>query len=263
MKSPLEQLTDEIHEVALLVHSAQERAEDREIVKSAHLAVDRLSQHYRELSSHGADSERDAIERKLGRRVTDLRRMASTLPRIGSIASEHTGDQPNAGPSQVQARRITGVSWRSEAALGAAIPPALRVGGEVDGWCGPCDGLTTHHIIAMVDSMPKQVVCQACGGRHGFRTTPARKSAVESAKPTTPKESEAVRKAEQKAEELRALGREVAETSQVRVFNARERYKVGEVIAHPDYGRGKVENVLRSSMLVRFPNGGLKSLMLN
>jgi hypothetical protein len=106
-------------------------------------------------------------------------------------------------------------------------------------------------------------VCQSCGGRHGFRTTPARKSAVESAKPTTPKESEAVRKAEQKAEELRALGREVAETSQVRVFDARERYKVGEVISHPDYGRGKVENVLRSSMLVRFPNSGLKSLMLS
>jgi hypothetical protein len=263
MKSPLEQLTDEIHEVALLVHSAQERAEDREIVKSAHLAVDGLSKHYRELSTSGPDSERDAIERKFGRRVTDLRRMASTLPRIGSIASEHTGDQPSAGPSQVQARRITGVSWRSEAALGAAIPPALRVGGEVDCWCGPCEGLTTHHIIAMVDSTPKQVVCQSCGGRHGFRTTPARKGTVESAKPSTPKESEAVRKAEQKAEELRALGREVAETSQVRAFDPRERYKVGEVIAHPDHGRGKVENVLRSSMLVRFPNSGLKSLMLN
>src|ERR1017187_2962978 len=204
MKSPLEQLTDEIHEVALLVHSAQERAEDREIVTSAHLAVDRLSQHYRELASDGPESERDAIERKFGRRVTDLRRMASTLPRIGAIASGHTGDQANAGPSRVQERRITGVSWRSEAVLGAALPPALRVGGEVDAWCGPCDGLTTHHIIAMVDQTPKQVVCQACGGRHGFRTTPARKSAAESAKPTTPKESEAVRKAEQKAEELRA-----------------------------------------------------------
>jgi hypothetical protein len=38
---------------------------------------------------------------------------------------------------------------------------------------------------------------------------------------------------------------------------------VGEVISHPDFGRGKVETVLRSSMLVRFPNGGLKSIMLN
>jgi hypothetical protein len=38
---------------------------------------------------------------------------------------------------------------------------------------------------------------------------------------------------------------------------------VGEVISHPEFGRGKVETVLRSSMLVRFPNGGLKSLMLS
>ncbi len=263
MTSPLQQLTDEIHEVALLVHSAQERAEDREIVKSAHLAVEQLSKRYRDLATSGPESERDTIERKLGRRVTDLRRLASTLPRIGAIASEHTGDQASAGPSEVQERRITGVSWRSEAGLGAVLPPALRVGGEVDAWCGPCDGLTTHHIIAMVDEIPKQVVCQACGGRHGFRTTPARKSATESSKPTTPKESEAARKAEHKAEELRALGREVAESTQVRNFDARDRYKVGEIISHPEYGRGKVETVLRSSMLVRFPNGGLKSLMLS
>jgi hypothetical protein len=264
MTSSLDQLTDEIREVALLVHSAQERAEDREIVKNAHLAVEKLSQRYRELSTHGSDAEREAIERKLGRRVTDLRRMASTLPRIGGVTNERTGDQASAAPSEVQERRITGVSWRSEDPLGRTVPPALRVGGEVDAWCGPCETLTTHHIIAMVGSTPKQVVCQACGGRHGFRTTPARKSPPEGPRAAdTPQATEAARRAEQKAEELRALGRELAETSDVRPFNARDRYKVGEVISHPDFGRGKVETVLRSSMLVRFPNGGLKSLMLS
>jgi hypothetical protein len=265
MTSPIEQLTDEIRDVALLVHSAQERAEDREIVKNAHLAVERLSVHYRELCSTGSEAERAAIERKLGRRVTDLRRMASTLPRIGVLASEHTGDQASAGPSGVQERRITGVSWRIDQPPRASdFSLTLRVGGEVDSWCGPCDGLTTHHIIAMVDQMPKQVVCQACGGRHGYRTTPARKSPAEiAAQASAPKESEAARRAEQKAEELRALGREVAEAENSRTFNARERYKVGEIISHPDYGRGKVETVLRSSLLVRFPTGGLKSLMLS
>jgi hypothetical protein len=263
MTSSLEQLTEEIREVALLVHSAQERAEDREIVKSAHLAVESLSKRYRELSTTGSESERDAIERKLGRRVTDLRRLASTLPRIGAIASEQTGDQASAAPSEVEARRITGVSWRSHGRA-VATGPAIRVGGEVDAWCGPCDGLTTHHVIAMVGDTPKQVVCQACGGRHGYRTTPARaKPAAESAGSSATPEPEAVRRAEQKAEELRALGREVADAAQVRSFDARERYKVGEIIAHPDFGRGKVETVLRSSLLVRFPSGGLKSLMLN
>jgi hypothetical protein len=264
MTSPLEQLTEEIHEVALLVHSAQERAEDRELVKNAHLAVENLSKHYRELCTDGTEAERAAVERKLGRRVTDLRRIASTLPRIGAIASEQTGDQVSAAPSEVQERRITGVSWRSEAPLGGILPPALRVGGEVDAWCGPCEGLTTHNIIAMVGDTPKQVVCQACNGRHGYRTTPARKPSKEPAQPEHGSQtSELARRAEVKAEELRALGRELAETAQVRPFSARERYRVGEVLSHPEYGRGKVETVLRSSLLVRFPNGGLKSLMLN
>jgi hypothetical protein len=263
MTSSLDQLTDEIREVALLVHSAQERVEDREIVKNAHLAVERLSKHYRELSTTGPEAERDSIERRLGRRVTDLRRLASTLPRIGSIASEQTGDQASAAPSEVEARRITGVSWRSETSQETTIPPALRVGGEVDAWCGPCDGLTTHSVIAMVGNTPKQVVCQACNARHGYRTTPARKSPGETPKAQTPQESEAARRAEQKAEELRALGRELAEIGQVRAFDARDRYKVGEVISHPEFGRGKVETVLRSSLLVRFPSGGLKSLMLS
>jgi hypothetical protein len=48
----------------------------------------------------------------------------------------------------------------------------------------------------------------------------------------------------------------------VRVFDPKERYKAGEIIVHAEYGRGKIENVLRSSLLVRFPIGGLKSLML-
>jgi hypothetical protein len=263
MTSSLDQLTEEIREIALLVHSAQERAEDRELVKNAHLAVERLSRRYRELSTTGPENERDSIERKLGRRITDLRRLASTLPRIGAIASEQTGDQASAAPSEVEKRRITGVSWRSNAPGATVLPPAVRVGGEVDAWCGPCDGLTTHHVIAMVGDTPKQVVCQACGGRHGYRTTPARaKPASESEPASGAPESEAVRRAEQKAEELRALGRELAEAAQVRSFDARERYKVGEVISHPEFGRGKVETVLRSSLLVRFPNGGLKSLML-
>ena len=68
--------------------------------------------------------------------------------------------------------------------------------------------------------------------------------------------------AKRKAAELRALGEEVSAAPHVRVFDPKERYKAGEIIVHPEYGRGKIENVLRSSLLVRFPIGGLKSLML-
>ena len=60
-----------------------------------------------------------------------------------------------------------------------------------------------------------------------------------------------------------ALGSAFATAAEtVRVFDPKERYKAGEIISHPEFGRGKIENVLRSSLLVRFPIGGLKSLML-
>jgi hypothetical protein len=259
----IDELTAEIREVALLVHTAQEQSDDRERVIAAYQGVERLSQRYRELTATLSEGEKMRVERNMGRRVTDLRRLASGLPRIAALAGS-TPDRQVAGPSVAGERRITGVTWRNDEPK--PRPDAPHVGGETESWCGPCDRLTTHKIVAMVGAEPKQVVCDACGGRHNYRTTPARKGTVEPtptpSRQVSSQEQEAVRKAEQKAEELRALAREVAEAPDVKRFEPRERYRPGDIISHPDFGRGKVETVLRSSMLVRFANGGLKSLLL-
>ncbi len=55
---------------------------------------------------------------------------------------------------------------------------------------------------------------------------------------------------------------ELNAATDARTFDPKERYKPGEIIYHPEFGRGKVETVLRASMLVRFAQGGLKPLML-
>ena len=68
--------------------------------------------------------------------------------------------------------------------------------------------------------------------------------------------------AAKRAEAQRALAEELATAQTVRAFNPKERYKTGEIISHPEYGRGKIENVLRSSLLVRFSRSGLKPLTL-
>jgi hypothetical protein len=262
----IDELTAEARDVALLVHTAQEQSEDRDRVVAAHEGVDRLSQRYRELCAGLSEMEKMKVERTLGRRVTDLRRLASLLPRIGNISTS-TPDRQVSGPSLAGERRITGVSWRTNA---TKPPPtqAARVGGEIDAWCGPCEAMTTHKIVAMVGDDPKQVVCDACGGRHNYRTTPARKGGPEAApvstgRQATNQELEASRRAEAKAEELRALSREVASAAEVKNFDPKERYRPGDIISHLEYGRGKVETVLRASLLVRFSNGGLKSLMLS
>jgi hypothetical protein len=260
----VEQLTEEIREVALQVSAASERAEERDFVLATHQAVERVSERYRRLFASLSEGDKLKVDRSLGRRMSDIKRLAALLPRVGTAPSS-TPDR-RAGVSEVGERRITGVSWGAGNRAASAGSGRYKVGGDVEAWCSPCGKLTEHSIVAMVGDQPKQVVCQACNARHGYRTAPARNRAAEvpvPARTITGAEREAAKRADQKAAELRALATEVAEATEVRPFDPKARYKAGEIISHPEFGRGKIETVLRSSLLVRFSVGGLKSLMLN
>jgi hypothetical protein len=255
----LDELSNEIRDVALQVHLAEERKDERDVVAAAHAGIERLSRRYRELLQSLTPGEQLRAERALGRRVVDLKRLASLLPKIPAASVESTPDRA-AGGGAPEDRRITGVSWSHDR---RAPAPKLGVGGDVESWCGRCGEATTHSIVAMVGSEPKQVLCQVCGSRHTHRTGPARRPTASGAA-ASPGEDRprADPEAQRRAAELRALGEEVAAAATVRVFDPKERYKAGEIIVHAEYGRGKIENVLRSSLLVRFSVGGLKSLML-
>jgi hypothetical protein len=256
----LEKLNDEIRDVALQVHLAEERKDERDVVAAAHAGVERLSRRYRELMQSLSPGEQMRADRALGRRVVDLKRMAAQLPKVpAAVTAESTPDRA-AGGGAPEDRRITGVSWSHE----RRVPVAkLGVGADVESWCGKCGESTTHSIVAMVGQEPKQVLCQVCGSRHTHRTGPARQKAASATPSAGDDRPRAVDpEAQKRAAGLRALGEEVAAAANVRVFDPKERYKTGEIIVHAEFGRGKIENVLRSSLLVRFPIGGLKSLML-
>jgi hypothetical protein len=256
----LDQVTQDIRDVALQVHAAQERLEDRDFVAAVHEAVDRMNRRFKELLASLPPGEQISAERALGRRVADVRRMASLLPRIPAGFVVSTPDRQVSGVSVIGERRITGVSWTDDRGAPSA---GQRVGGEVEAWCGKCGELKTHNIIAMVGTVPKQVLCQSCGSRHAYRAGPARKRAAEGTpEAMAPRTQAPDREAARRAELLRVLAEEVAAAPTVRLFNPKERYKAGEIIAHPEYGRGKIENVLRASLLVRFPRSGLKPLSL-
>jgi hypothetical protein len=259
----IESLQDEIRDATLLVHQAEERKDERDVVQSALESVARLSERYRVLMQTLSGADQMRAERALGRRIMDLKRMGSLLPKIPIANVESTPDRVAGGGAPGQ-RRITGVSWSQHDR--AAPTGAAKVGADIESWCGKCGESTTHSIVAMVGTEPKQVLCQVCGSRHAHRTGPARPRAAKGegavvegdSRPRVSVDPEAARRAAQ----LRALGEEVAAAAEVRRFDPKERYKAGEIISHPEFGRGKVENVLRSSLLVRFSVGGLKSLML-
>jgi hypothetical protein len=56
-------------------------------------------------------------------------------------------------------------------------------------------------------------------------------------------------------EERNAFITELRNAPNVKSFSPKDRYKVGEIIEHPEHGRGKIENTLPRSLLVRFPTG--------
>lgn len=265
MSSQVDELTQAVREVALQINAAQERAEDRDVVTAAHLAADSLSNRFKAFYETLPEGEKMKLDRTLGRRVQDIRRSASLLPRIGNIAAS-TPDRHPTNASNPSERHITGVSWGSEKVLSKGN--GLRVGGEVESWCGPCAGLTDHTIVAMMGPVPKQVICQACNNRHGFRTTPARKAepvASSDQEEFVPEYVPPVAKTEKKTVEQNALASLVAaavEAGTIREFDPKERYKSGEIISHVTFGRGKIETVLRASLLVKFVNGGLKAVSL-
>jgi hypothetical protein len=258
----IDEIADELRDVSLQVHTAQERKEERELVVAAQEGVERLGRRYREMYASLSPGEQMKVDRTLGRRVVDIKRLASLLPKVATVSADSTPDRA-AGVSHVGERRITGVSWMHGRGVSAG---GLTVGGELDAWCGKCGETTNHHIVALVGNEPKQVLCQVCNSRHTFRTSAARPrssesspSGVSESRPRTAQDVEAAKKAAQ----LRELAVEVNAAAEVKAFDPKQRYKAGDIIAHAEYGRGKIENVLRSSLLVRFPIGGLKSLMLS
>jgi hypothetical protein len=258
----IDELTDEIRDATLQVHLAQERQDERDIVAAALQTIDRLSQRYRLLIQSLASAEQLRAERLLGRRVVDLKRLGSLLPKIPTAIAESTPDRA-VGAGGIGQRRITGVSWQHDRVAPVA---GLRVGADIEAWCGKCAASTTHSIVAMVGAEPKQILCQVCASRHTYRTGPARRRAGAGLAPGEIDDRPRVAvdpEAQRRAAQLRALGEEVAAAQEVRRFDPKERYKAGEIISHAEFGRGKIENVLRSSLLVRFSAGGLKSLMLS
>ncbi len=207
------------------------------------------------------------LEHSLGKQAIDLRRAAAMLPQlVGGRATALSADKVAGGGQPFIETRAPGKSI-SDTPGPRRSGSDPRPGDEVDAWCGPCDGLRTHNIIAVVDKRPKQVVCQSCGGRHGFRLTAARARAKEPGPPQATGLHYIARKTpeqindERKKQEATRLKLELDKVENVQPFDPKRRYKAGQVIVHAEHGRGKIENTLKYSMLVRFPVG-LKSLTL-
>jgi hypothetical protein len=246
----IEQLRNDIIAAAADVSSALEAGDEATGLAVGDLVAG-VVKRYQELAA-GADKDR--VEIALGRHITDLRRAAAMLPQRASGSRTELAVDTGMVPFLLQ--RKPGKSIVPER---AAPTSKLSVGSEVDAWCGKCKDIRTHNVVAMVGGEPKQVVCQTCASRHNFRTDPPARARTASGSVPVTGTSAAARVADKeqqsRQEQKRLLQKELMDAVEPRNFDPKARYKSGEIIVHPEYGRGKVENVLRTSLLVRFMEG--------
>jgi hypothetical protein len=255
-KAEFRALGDEVDGLMEEVEAAYEDLTPHSVKLETRIKVESASERFRELiaSTDPADPERGEIERRLGRKVTDLHRFANKLPAppLGKKAEDRAKNE-FFGTRE-------GKSSNKPFSPGLKTGEARReghkhsVGADTDAWCGPCDDIKTHTIVAMMGSEPAQVVCRLCGSKHKFRLGPARgrKDVADSA---APRSSSAPPPGAAKLDEKNAFMNELRTAPTVRPFVPRERYKAGEIIEHPEMGRGKVETSFPNSLLVRFSTG--------
>lgn len=248
----LNKLNEEVGSAINEVDAALESGEDARQLACGKLVQD-LSARYREIYAALDDKAKMTTDRGLGRRLVNLRRSAEQLTRRMSGAK--TSAARDAGSVPFLEQRMPPKPIVPER---AAPTGNLSVGGEIESWCGKCKEMREHRIVAMVGSEAKQVICVVCGSRHAHKSEPPvrARGATDGAPAAAPAQRRAEDAARDKrADEKRALQKELIEAADPRPFDPKARYKAGEIIVHPDHGRGKIENVLRSSMLVRFLDG--------
>ncbi len=253
----LNQLNEDLRAAINEVDAALESDDESRQIAAGRL-VEELAARYRDLLTALAPAEREAAERGVGRRLTDLRRTAAALSRRDSGRAIPKARDAGMVPFIEQRQPPKSIVPQRAAPTGNK----LSVGSEVESWCGKCKEMTTHNIVAMVHDQPKQVICQACNSRHDYRTEPParhRQAAKAGGDGTggaaAAKRAGEDRELQKRQEAKRQLQKELAEAVEPRPFDPKGRYKAGEIISHPEYGRGKIENVLRGSMLVRFLEG--------
>jgi len=115
---------------------------------------------------------------------------------------------------------------------------AIKVGGDVDAWCTRCKMLLGHTVLAMVGSRPARVRCNTCQGEHNYRgsAVPARKAEPRDRPAVTSWEALLAKK----------------DLSRARRYTAREKFAQDEVLNHPVFGIGLVQEVRGDKIQVAF-----------
>jgi hypothetical protein len=147
---------------------------------------------------------------------------------------------------------------------------SLTAASEIDAWCTKCRMDLGHRIVAMVGGAPKRVVCLTCNSEHNYRAPRNEhrqdagvhvRGSTRSPTPSKPPASAGARVAQKARVEQeryqhwadKTLGKAVDAFTR---YSMERRYREGELVMHPKFGEGYVQEVLEGGkMNVMFRDG--------
>ena len=120
-------------------------------------------------------------------------------------------------------------------------PP--RVGGDIDAFCTRCKMLLGHTVLAMVGERPARVRCNTCQGEHVYRPAAAAPAARASAR---------AGEREKPVVTTWAALLQGKDLARARKYSTQNRFEKDEVIHHPQFGIGIVQEVRGDKIGVAF-----------
>lgn len=158
-------------------------------------------------------------------------------------------------------------------------------GDVVDARCTRCKDLTGHNIVAMVETEIVKVECRACGSVHKYHAPKtakskatvntvrknkasdgSRKEAISAARSAAAKKAAQTRAAQRAKQEAEATmiawktALVTKGTNEARPYNMRESFSVGEIVEHPKFGMGEVQNAVKPDKIHVLFEEGVKVL---
>jgi len=123
----------------------------------------------------------------------------------------------------------------------------LKAGGETSAYCTSCKDMRHHVVVAMDGDVPAKVECLSCHKQHKFKAAPPGTKVAKAAAGGTkaPRAKSATRPAAHSVPvvtgpnpldtilQTRGIG-------SARSYSPAERYAVGELVSHPNFGIGAV-----------------------
>jgi hypothetical protein len=135
----------------------------------------------------------------------------------------------------------------------------LKLGGNIDSWCGKCKLILAHTIEAMIGDKPARVHCNTCRSQHAYRPH-APGSSVRQTRQREGGQARVSPSPKARTARYHSLLRG-KDTAAARVYSPRERYEPGDIVEHPVFGRGVATAVKDGTKVEVLFEGGSKTLI--